>query len=178
MKLTATIAYLAIVSSLLLSSCTNEIVNTFASSVQTSECSNYKLYKPNLSPDYAPFYMSISNGKADCLLSNIGVQCGFDEVIVEVSKSSQNLVKVILKYNYSYDLDCGTCYHNVSFTLEDLPNENFIIEVYTAYYMDDSTFHYKYDWRYDHPHLREMIRLNNPENSNLQFYFKRNPDQG
>lgn len=171
MKLTAVISCIVAILSLILSSCAKEFTNTFATSVLTTQCQD-KLHSLNSDKSYTNFDMSIADGKAKCVLHGIRVQEGFKEDIVKV-KASQDVVKVILEYDYPL-LYCGCdCFHTVLFTLEDLPEGIFRFEVYSEYKYDDP---YSQTGRYKNPHIRQMIYPNDPENSNLVLRFERDPD--
>lgn len=185
------LAYMAIVSSLLLSACANEVLNTFASSVSASACRSYfdivgldddqelffdkKRDAKMKFPEWTTFEMNISDGTADCVINNAEVNCAIESVDVDVSKSSR-VVKVIVSYNIGRAEMCK-CYKTVFFTLEDLPEDNFRFEVFSKYnrVVACDTGLTIETLSSPKPNLSTVIHRDDPENIDMVFPYKMYP---
>lgn len=170
MNLKASFIWLVAIFSFLLSSCTKEIVNTYVESLSTSGCLN----KNSVSVGhYEPFEMSISDGKAECFVKCLRSAVGYDSLVVNVN-SSQHHVKVVIEHYFSDESDDTVCYEDVAFTLADVPEEDFVFEIFSRSVYDIDGNHFFMGCK--NPHLRESIHLGDSKNTNLKFLFNKYPD--
>lgn len=145
----------------------NEFSETYASSVSTSEYRR-DIDIPNFNFYWTTLEMFISDGKAQCLLRNMETLYWVDsrcEVYVKVL-TSQRVVRVMIEYQAKY-MDYRYRYQDISFTLEDLPRNDFVFEVICSKGGESEL---------NSPHIREIIHVDDPKNSHLIFPFERYPD--
>lgn len=131
---------------------------------------------PNFHFEWTTFEMNISEGKANCLLNNMHILYpNFlkPEVTVKVMTSTRR-VRVLIEQGFERSHYSRNLFYDISFTLDNLPQNDFIFEV-VCNRCGDSSDETAIEEVKD-PHLREIIHIDDPQNSHLIFTFERFPN--
>lgn len=99
---------------------------------------------------HATFEIKINGNTAECAFKSLDYPCDFGKVNIEVSYDES--IITVLEYPSSDMADC-ICDVNATFTIENLPKDNFILKIYRC----NSSRKYNNDT----PTLNEVIDVKN-----------------